>query len=629
VFAQPQTDDRNVVVTVVGAVQEITGRKRAEEALEKRLVALTKPLETSETIAFEDLFNLPDIQRLQDEFSTATGVASIITRTDGTPITAPSNFCRLCKDIIRKTDKGYLNCLQSDAVLGSFNLEGPTIQPCLSGGLWDAGAAISVGGKHIANWLIGQVRDETQTEEKIRAYARIIGVDETLAVDAFHEVPAMSREKFGQVSRALFTLANQLSSIAYQNVQQARFITERQQAEEALRQSEARLKMTLQSTQVGTWEWNIQTGETVFNERWAEIVGYTLAELSPTNVQTWSNFIHPDDLSIAYQRLDTHFAGESSHYEGEFRMKHRHGHWVWVWYRGMVMEWTVDGKPLRMFGTHIDITSRKQSEEKIERYQTHLEDMVKQRTVELEAANEQLLILSRVKDEFVSNVSHELRTPLTNLTLRYHLVETHPEQIEKHMGVIQREMARLAQTIENLLSLSRLDQGRIAVSLATVDLNEIIDHYVMDRTLVFNAKGLSLDFHQEPELPEIIADRGMLGQVLSILLTNANNYTPTGGRVMVSTHTRHELDRQWVGFSVSDTGPGISPDDQLKLFTRFFRGKVGRQSRVPGTGLGLAIAKEIVALHEGYIEVESDGMPGQGVTFTVWLPVKKEEKPVA
>ncbi|HOU15292.1 MAG TPA: PAS domain S-box protein [Anaerolineae bacterium] len=189
-------------------------------------------------ITFEDLFNLNDIQRLQDEFSNATGVASIITRPDGTPITAPSNFCRLCNDIICQTALGRANCYKSDATLGQVHPDGPIIQPCMSGGLWDAGAAIVVGGRHIANWLIGQVRDETQTEERMRAYAREIGVDEADMLAAFREVPAMSRAQFERVARMLFTLANQLSASAYQNVQQARLIAAREQAESAQRESE-------------------------------------------------------------------------------------------------------------------------------------------------------------------------------------------------------------------------------------------------------------------------------------------------------------------------------------------------------------------------------------------------------
>ncbi len=217
--------------------RDVTERKKVEEALEKRMILLTSPLENSDTISFTDLFNLEDIQKLQDDFSNATGLASIITQIDGTPITAPSNFCRLCNDIIRKSKIGNLNCRKSDAILGRMNIKEPIIRTCLSGGLWDAGAGISIGGKHIANWLIGQVRDETQTVENMREYARKIGSDEESFVAAFNDVPSMKREKFDQFAHLLFRLANQLSTLAYQNVQQARMIAERKKAEDALRAS--------------------------------------------------------------------------------------------------------------------------------------------------------------------------------------------------------------------------------------------------------------------------------------------------------------------------------------------------------------------------------------------------------
>ncbi|NTW49469.1 MAG: PAS domain S-box protein [Chlorobiales bacterium] len=223
-------------------------QEQIRETLEKRISTLTQPLKDAENIHFEDIFNLDDIQQLQNEFSDATGVASIITYPDGTPITLPSNFCRLCNDVIRKTEKGQANSFKSDAVLGQVHPNGSIVHPCLSSGLWDAGASIMVGETHIANWLIGQVRDETQTEEKMRAYAREIGEDEQVFMEAFHEVPVMSSKKFEQIAKVLFTLASQLSATAYQNMQQAHFITERKLAEEKLQESEALYRSILKAS---------------------------------------------------------------------------------------------------------------------------------------------------------------------------------------------------------------------------------------------------------------------------------------------------------------------------------------------------------------------------------------------
>lgn len=214
--------------------EDITERKRLEQALEKRILALTCPMSETEDVEFEELFDLGEIQELQDLFSEATGVASIITYPDGTPITKPSNFCRLCEEIIRGTNQGLRNCYYSDSVIGRHRPDGPIIQHCLSGGLWDAGASITAGGRHVANWLIGQVRDDTQDEEKMLEYARAIGADPEDFRKAFREVPTMSRDQFEDIASALFVIARQLSTTAYQNVQQARFIADRKRAQEAL-----------------------------------------------------------------------------------------------------------------------------------------------------------------------------------------------------------------------------------------------------------------------------------------------------------------------------------------------------------------------------------------------------------
>ncbi|MDM8568016.1 PocR ligand-binding domain-containing protein [Thiotrichales bacterium HSG1] len=175
----------------------------------------------NDNISFEELFDLQELQAIQDAFASACNIASIITKPDGTPITKPSNFCRLCMDVIRQTPKGLANCMESDSLIGRQNLNGPIIQPCLSGGLWDAGSSISigVGNQHVANWLIGQVRSEEQNDEKMLQYADEIGADKEQFKDALAEVPKMSKQQFENISNSLFLFATMLSKQAFQTLQ--------------------------------------------------------------------------------------------------------------------------------------------------------------------------------------------------------------------------------------------------------------------------------------------------------------------------------------------------------------------------------------------------------------------------
>ncbi|MBI1221349.1 MAG: PAS domain S-box protein [Bacteroidetes bacterium] len=129
-----------------------------------------------------------------------------------------------------------------------------------------------------------------------------------------------------------------------------------------------RYEQILQGTHIGTWEWNVQTGETILNERWAEIIGFKLKDFGNTTINTWLNFVHPQDSAASDRALEAHFKGETEFYECEARMRHKNGHWVWVLDRGKVVSWTKDGKPEWMAGSHQDITERKNREEMLVRY---------------------------------------------------------------------------------------------------------------------------------------------------------------------------------------------------------------------------------------------------------------------
>nr|WP_269746313.1 PocR ligand-binding domain-containing protein [Desulfogranum japonicum] len=247
----PLFDENGNAFGLMGIFEDITARRSLEEALEKRIIALTRPLESSKEIEFEDLFNIDDIQKLQDEFAKATGVATLITHPDGSPITQPGNFTRFCTEIARQSQLGEVRCRQSDAETGKMSIEGPIVQPCQGAGFLNAGAAIVVEGKHLASWLIGQVRDEDQTEEQIREYARQIGEDEELAAAIFNDVPCMSREQFGHVSRVLCTMANYLSTLAYQNIQQAKLIRDLNTSEKEQKLLQSQLLQAQRMESVG------------------------------------------------------------------------------------------------------------------------------------------------------------------------------------------------------------------------------------------------------------------------------------------------------------------------------------------------------------------------------------------
>ncbi|MDP2005461.1 MAG: PAS-domain containing protein [Rubrivivax sp.] len=149
-------------------------------------------------------------------------------------------------------------------------------------------------------------------------------------------------------------------------------ITARKEAERGLSRQRQSLHNIIEGTQVGTWEWNVETGHTVFNERWAQMIGHTLAELGDTTIETWARFGHPDDLRASALALERHFDGATPAYECEARMRHREGHWVWVLSRGKLFSRSFDGRPRWMAGTHMDITERKHAEAALRASQTLL-----------------------------------------------------------------------------------------------------------------------------------------------------------------------------------------------------------------------------------------------------------------
>ena len=364
----PLTDSERNIIGILGVYRDITERKQMLTAIEKRITTLTRPLgDTKFSLQFDDLFDRKEMQRIQNEFCNATGVAAVITDPSGHPITHPSNFTRFCIGVVRKTQKGCANCLKSDAALGQHNPLGPTVQPCLSGGLWDAGVSIEVGGHHIANWLIGQVRDDTQTEDHMIAYAREIGANEDELIEAFREVPVMQKSQFESVAKALYTLVNQISRSAYQNLQQARFIAEQKEAGTRLRKLSDEQSLILNNSTAGIALIRNRIFEWV-NPRLAEMLGVPMEQIQ--NHPTRAFYAYKEEYDQlgqeAYQTLK-----ENEKFDSTLRLLHADGSSFWCRLTGKALNPNMpQNGSIWMFE---DITASKQAESELRRLSAAIE----------------------------------------------------------------------------------------------------------------------------------------------------------------------------------------------------------------------------------------------------------------
>jgi signal transduction histidine kinase len=254
----------------------------------------------------------------------------------------------------------------------------------------------------------------------------------------------------------------------------------------------------------------------------------------------------------------------------------------------------------------------------IEELNLRLEEKVRVRTAQLEAANGKLQELNELKSAFVSVVSHELRTPLTAIrSFVENMVDgmTGPlnEKQEKYLSRMLFNIDRLSRLIVDLLDLSRIEAGRMELRLQPIAVAELVNDVVDGLRSIAGAKSVALEVRHIDGLPPVHADRDHLTQILTNLIGNAIKFTPGGGRVEVRTAPRES---GVVHVSVSDTGCGIAAEDLPKVFDKFYRSaSVLPEAR--GAGLGLAIAKSLVELHGGQIWVDSVYGSGSSFSFTI------------
>ena len=261
--------------------------------------------------------------------------------------------------------------------------------------------------------------------------------------------------------------------------------------------------------------------------------------------------------------------------------------------------------------------------DRLQKHSSQLERLVEERTSELAGALEQARVAERLKTQFVADVSHELRTPLANIGLYLELLNFgNPERAADYLETLTRETDRLSILIEDLLAISRLDSGTSSPNLKPEDLNALIQGLVNDRQLLLAEKSLNINLEMIDHLPHVMVDNGMITQAIASLMTNAMHYTRAGGTISIKTSVQSWENEDWITLTVADTGIGIPPEEQERVFERFYRGKANRMMPAPGTGLGLAISKEIVDRHHGRISLQSE--IDKGSEFTIWLPITPE-----
>ncbi|MBF0282013.1 MAG: response regulator [Zetaproteobacteria bacterium] len=359
-----------------------------------------------------------------------------------------------------------------------------------------------------------------------------------------------------------------------------------------------RLELVIEGTHLGMWDWNPQTNEVIFNDIWAEMLGYNIEEID-ANLQAWESRVHPDDLASVYADIQAHIEGKTAFFENVHRMRHKDGHWVYILDRGKIMEWDAQGNPIRFTGTHTDISWQKEAE-----------------VLALEA--------SKAKSQFLANMSHEIRTPLNGVLGVAQLLQDgnlDPQQ-QRYVEVILESGQGLLTLINDILDYSKIEAGKLSIVSEAFEIRSVIQYVNELFQEHVHKKHLAFEVHVDDDVPtHVVIDGHRLRQVLMNLLSNAIKFTMQGSvRLEVAKEPAPIAANGAIElvFRIIDTGVGIANVD--KIWESFTQDNAFIAREFGGTGLGLTICRSLIELMHGGIEVES--VLGQGSTFTITVPVE-------
>ncbi len=385
---------------------------------------------------------------------------------------------------------------------------------------------------------------------------------------------------------------------------------DRERIRKALAKSEERFDLAMRGANDGVWDWDLLTNIVYYSPRWKAMLGHGEEEIGPA-LSEWSERVYPDDLAAALSAVNAHFSGATSHFEVIFRFRHKDGHYLWMLSRGLAVR-DADGKPVRMVGTHTDVSAQKRAEEAL----------IQARDA-AEAAN-------RAKSEFLANMSHEIRTPMNGVLGMLNLALDTPlseEQFE-YLDLARSSADALLHILNDILDFSKIEAGRMDVHLEAIDLRELTSELARFLEPRCREKRLAFSCEIDPELPTLVlVDPVRVRQVLVNLLGNAIKFTASG-EIALSLRRGGEKSGEASGellrIGVRDSGIGIAPQRQTEVFEAFTQADNSITRRFGGTGLGLTISNRLVQLMGGRMGLDSE--LGHGSEFFFSLPLREAAK---
>jgi len=423
-------------------------------------------------------------------------------------------------------------------------------------------------------------------------------------------------------------------------------ITERKQAELALRQSQERLALVIQGSSDGVWDWDLTTNEVYYSARWKSMLGYAGHEVE-NHFSAWEELLHPGDRERGQACLQAYLSGQTSTYELEHRLRHKDGSYRWILARGVALR-DAQGKPVRMAGSHVDLTAHKEAEEQLRRAYAELsqnEAALKLAMQKLQAANEQLQatqlqLIQAAELESVgtlaAGVAHEVKNPLQTILMGLDYLTNNFRGGNDDTKLVLEDMrdavTRANTIIRELLQLSAATD----FEPRETDLNTLVEHSLRLLNGEIIASQTTVARKLGADLPRVRLDRSKMQQVLINLFINALQAMSQGGILTVTTCQRRfgeDLKLSGPAFSqfkpgdpvviaeVQDTGVGILEAHLPKIFDPFFTTK----PTGVGTGLGLSVVKKIMDLHGGAIDIRNH--PLGGVVVTLILKAEPEKMP--